>query len=193
MLPENRSALKEWAVVARALGSGRQTLLLRKGGIHERRGEFEVEHSEFFIFPTYLHQKRQDLLPDYHGELDRSLATRPPADLVSIDCYAIVKEVFHVCDLASLKLLEGEHILSWSAVEKRFFYRNHSGLHVLALRIYKLPQTFTIPNTSQYDGCASWVDLDQPLPTAGSGPVLPEIEFRHRLEVIRRVLAPAAA
>jgi len=193
MLPENRSALKEWAVVARALGSGRQTLLLRKGGIHERRGEFEVEHSEFFIFPTYLHQKRQDLLPDYQEELDRSRASRPAADLVSIDCYATVKEVFHISDLTPLKLLEGEHILSWSAVEQRFFYRNHSGLHVLAVRIHKLLQTFIIPNTSQYDGRASWVDLDQPLPTAGSRPVLPEIEFRHRLEAIRRILAPAAA
>ena len=96
-------------------------------------------------------------------------------------------------DLELLRPLRGEHILSWSAVEQRFNYRNRPGLHVLALRIYKLPQTFTIPNTSQYDGCASWVDLDQSLPTAGSGPVLPEIEFRHRLEAIRRILSPAAA
>ena len=193
MLPENRSALKEWAVVVRALGSGRQTLLLRKGGIHERRGEFEVEHHEFFIFPTYVHQKQQDLLPDWRGELALSQLSRPAADLVPIDCYAIVQEVFQVMDLGLLRPLRGEHIFSWSAVEQRFNYRNRPGLHVLAVRIHKLPQTFTIPNTSQYDGCASWVDLDQPLPTAGSGPVLPEIEFRHRLEAIRRFLAPAAA
>ena len=193
MLEENRSALKEWAVVARALGSGRQTLLLRKGGIQERQGEFEVEHREFFIFPTYLHQKEEDLLPDWHEALARSQASRSATGVVSIDCYAVVKEAFQVSDLGPLRPLEGEHILSWSAVKQRFYYRSRPGLHVLAVRIYKLPQTLTIPNTPQYDGCASWVDLDQPLPTAGSGPVLPEIEFRHRLEAIRRILAPAAA
>ena len=193
MLEENRSALKEWAVVARALGSGRQTLLLRKGGIHEQRGEFEVKHPEFFIFPTYLHQKEEDLLPDWRGELALSRASRPAADVVSFDCYAIVKEIFQVSDLGLLSTLKGEHILSWSAVEQRFYYRSRPGLHVLAVRVYKLPQTLTIPNTPQYDGCVSWVELDQPLPTAGSRPVLPELEFHHRLEAIRRILAPAAA
>src|SRR6185437_3452434 len=49
-------ALKEWAVVCRALESGRQVVLLRKGGIYEAAGEFEVEHREFLLFPTYLHQ-----------------------------------------------------------------------------------------------------------------------------------------
>jgi len=193
MLEENRSALKEWVVVARALGTGRQTLLLRKGGIHERRGEFEVEHPEFFVFPTYLHQNRQDLRPECHEELARAEVSRPGAGLVSIDYYAMVKEVFQVTDLALLKPLEGEHILSWSAVEQRFFYRGRPGLHVLLARMYQLPQPLTIPTTARYDGCVSWIELDQPLPTAGGRPVLSEIEFRRRREAIRRTLAPAAA
>ena len=193
MREENRSALKEWAVVARALGSGRQTLLLRKGGIHEQRGEFEVEHPEFFIFPTYLHQKEEDLLPDWRGELALSQESRPAAEVVSFDCYAIVKEIFQVGDLGLLRPLEGDHILSWSAVEQRFYYRSRPGLHLLAVRIYKLPQTLTIPHRHQYDGCVSWVQLDQPHPTAGSRPVLPEFEFHNRLEAIRQILAPAAA
>jgi len=50
-------ALKEWAVVCRALERGRQILLLRKGGIYEAAGEFELEHRRFLLFPTYLHQK----------------------------------------------------------------------------------------------------------------------------------------
>ncbi len=193
MFQENRSALKEWAVVARALGTGRQTLLLRKGGIHERRGEFEVEHNEFFIFPTYLHQNRQDLLPECHEDLARIEVSRPGAGLVSIDYYALVRDVFHVTDLALLRPLERQHILSWSAVEQRFFYRGRPGLHVLVVRMHQLPRPLTIPNTARYDGCVSWIELDQPLPTAGGRPVLSEIEFRHRLKAVRRTLAPAAA
>jgi hypothetical protein len=49
-------ALKEWATLCRALETGRQIILLRKGGIYESAGEFEVEHRRFLLFPTYLHQ-----------------------------------------------------------------------------------------------------------------------------------------
>jgi hypothetical protein len=42
-------ALKEWAVVCRALEEGRQVMLLRKGGILEYRQGFEVRHEKFLI------------------------------------------------------------------------------------------------------------------------------------------------
>ena len=42
-----RVALKEWASVCSALETGRQIILLRKGGIHESGGEFEVENRQF--------------------------------------------------------------------------------------------------------------------------------------------------
>ena len=59
-------ALKEWATVCRALESGRQIILLRKGGIYEAAGEFEVEHREFLLFPTYVHQNLKMLKPSEH-------------------------------------------------------------------------------------------------------------------------------
>ena len=30
-----------------------------------------------------------------------------------------------------------------------------------------------MPDTAYYQGCRSWVDLEQPLPTEGATPVLP--------------------
>jgi hypothetical protein len=193
MLLENQAALKEWAVVVAALRSGRQMLLLRKGGIHERRGGFEVEHREFFIFPTYLHQRDDDLVPEFHDELTRGRNTRPPDGWISIDTYCTVEEAFEVSELAPLTSLEGAHIMSWTAVETRFFYRSRPGLHVLALRAYRLPEPVVIPNTPRYDGCVSWVELDRPLSTSGSRPVLSDAEFGYRLEAIRRTLTPASA
>ena len=62
--------LKEWAVVCGALASGRQMVLLRKGGIYEAAGEFEVEHREFLLFPTYLHQNPQ-MIPFSQDPLKR--------------------------------------------------------------------------------------------------------------------------
>jgi len=45
-------ALKEWASVVTALESGRQILLLRKGGILEQSNEnrFSITHNEFLFF-----------------------------------------------------------------------------------------------------------------------------------------------
>ena len=37
-------AFKEWAVICRALAQGRQRLILRKGGIEEPGGQFELAH-----------------------------------------------------------------------------------------------------------------------------------------------------
>ena len=47
------AALKEWAIVCKALEEGRQVLLLRKGGIMEYRQGFEVKHNNFLLFPTF--------------------------------------------------------------------------------------------------------------------------------------------
>ncbi len=40
-----RIAFKEWAVIVDALGRGDQILILRKGGISEGRGGFQIEQS----------------------------------------------------------------------------------------------------------------------------------------------------
>src|SRR5207237_10577046 len=46
---------KEWSLVCDALGRGRQSVILRKGGIAEGRGGFSFRHREFFLFPTFIH------------------------------------------------------------------------------------------------------------------------------------------
>ena len=63
----NRTALKEWASVVEALKEGRQVLLLRKGGIAERRGAFRVEQAAFSLYPTFLHQDKQYIRPEFRG------------------------------------------------------------------------------------------------------------------------------
>ena len=58
--------LKEWAAVVNALSTGRQVLLLRKGGILEQsvKNRFSITHDRFVLFPTYLHQSRGELKAD---------------------------------------------------------------------------------------------------------------------------------
>ncbi len=42
------NALKEWATVVKALESGNQTVLLRKGGILETSSGFKLESKSFY-------------------------------------------------------------------------------------------------------------------------------------------------
>ena len=48
---------KEWALVCAALEQGRQSILLRKGGIAEGRTRFSFQYREFFLFPTWFHEQ----------------------------------------------------------------------------------------------------------------------------------------
>ena len=41
--------LKEWATVVKALEQGKQTVLLRKGGILETASGFNIESKKFFF------------------------------------------------------------------------------------------------------------------------------------------------
>jgi hypothetical protein len=77
MLATNSLALKEWAVVVQSLAAGKQILLLRKGGLYERQGKFSTEPTEFFFFPTYIHQMEQGVTTNAEGELQTVLAARP--------------------------------------------------------------------------------------------------------------------
>ena len=189
--PRTNAALKEWAVVCRALADGRQMLLIRKGGIEEIKGGFQVTHREFWLFPTYVHQKAADLVPAVHAEFEEVQAAQPPADTVPFQLFATVEHVAKVMDLERLRTLEGHHILSWDCIASRFTYRNKPGVHVMTVRVYRRPEAITLQNTPRYDGCVSWVDLDEALSTEGCTPVLSDAEFTARLADIRGRLAGA--
>ena len=49
-------ALKEWAVVQRSLLEGHQIILLRKGGLIEESGDFDLRAGQFLLYPTYAHE-----------------------------------------------------------------------------------------------------------------------------------------
>ncbi len=183
--PRTNAALKEWAIVCRALADGRQTLLIRKGGIEEIKDGFRVMHRDFWLFPTYVHQKVGDIIPAVHAEFDGVQKAQPPSHTVSFHLYATVEDAVKVMDLERLRALEGTHILSWDCIAGRFHYRNKPGVHVMTIRVFRRPTGVPLKNTPRYDGCVSWVDLDEPIETEGCAPVISDAEFGGRLADIR--------
>ena len=66
-------ALKEWAIICKALEDGKQMLLLRKGGIMEYRKGFEVKHNEFLLYPTFEHQSIESIKAEYKEKIKEIL------------------------------------------------------------------------------------------------------------------------
>ena len=94
MQNSNRIALKEWAIVVRALSEGSQIFLLRKGGIAEADGEFRLATQEFFLYPTWEHQQKALLQPRYAGAFDLLPSPTQPAGELSFEHYAVVTDVW---------------------------------------------------------------------------------------------------
>jgi hypothetical protein len=153
-------AFKEWAVVCEALRTGRQVLLLRKGGIHEAKGRFPIEFREFFLQPTYEHQNLGDLSPDAHADLARLAAAAPPEGTIRIDGYATVEEVIVARDRDQLARLHGEHVWSESYLDMRLGWKPERPLYLMLLRYYRTPEAMELPMRKAYGGCRSFVDLE---------------------------------
>jgi hypothetical protein len=186
-----RVALKEWAVLVDAMARGDLIAMIRKGGIRENRAGFDVRHDRFLLYPTYFHEKLDELAERFHSTLDAAHASRPPEGMIQLRYLAIVAAVWPVTDLARLRGISSQHGLTWGAVESRFRYRDDPRVHVVAVRIAKLPALVTLPEARRYMGCVSWVKLDEDVDVSGAEPVLDDASFASRLRALESSLGPA--
>jgi len=147
-------AFKEWAVVCEALGSGRQSIILRKGGISEGRTGFAFQHSEFFLFPTWFHEQLAKTILAEGASLPDEL----PGE-VEIRFAATLEWTKLVTDLAALRALRDYHILNDSVIQERFAYDEQPGVHVALVRIFRLDPPRRLALEKRFGGCRSWVEL----------------------------------
>jgi hypothetical protein len=173
--------LKEWATVCAAIAAGRQIVLLRKGGIYESSGEFELEHRQFVFFPTYLHQKLEMLKPEAQQGFEPKNAEPDRIDL------ALAGEVTDILQLKSREQadeIDDLHIWTAPLLDMRFNYRPENPLYLLLVRAYRLACPVTVENTPAYAGCKSWVPLEEGIASAGAAPVLDDTTYQTQRQVI---------
>jgi hypothetical protein len=154
----DRWAFKEWAVICRALATGRQDVILRKGGIVEPGGQFRLESREFLLLPTFLHQSAESILPKDRDLLEGIESDRPQEGLVAFHHRARVTDAFAVSDEAALVALRPRHIWSDVIVEERF-HRWRRRLDVLVVTVTPLPAPLIFAWHDSYAGCKSWVQV----------------------------------
>jgi hypothetical protein len=186
-----RHAFKEWAVICRALGEGRQALIIRKGGIAEADGEFTPEHHRFWLYPTYMHQQREGIKPEAVSLLQDAEADRLPPTVVRLSYFAEVSTVYPVHQLDLAMSLDRLHCWSQDTVRQRFAYRR-PGFYVMPVRIFGIREPIELTELPAYEGCKTWVDLERDLSTADAVPVLSDRAYADVLESIDAALHPTA-
>jgi hypothetical protein len=160
-------ALKEWSAAVHAMLDGRQTVLLRKGGIGEKR--FAVSASRFLLFPTVAHSHAERLRPEHRGLLDAA-ASDSTDDAVTLRAGANVVAAVEVNRPEALDELAALHIWTAESVrEDRLDFRPKHRLTVLVVQASPLVDPVRVIRTPDYGKCTSWVQL--PVDPAWGPPV----------------------
>jgi hypothetical protein len=180
------AALKEWAIVCKAIEDGKQALLFRKGGIMEYRNGFELKHKVFFLFPTFEHQSIDSIQNEYREELealkqqqqqqqqkditqsliqnDNNISneknSKVTQDIINISTFVEITHFIEINDISKLEKLEKYHIWNLDYVKMRFNYNPKKPLYLLMLRAYKLNEPIEIQNKPEWSGCKSWIQFD---------------------------------
>jgi hypothetical protein len=150
-------ALKEWSAAVHALLDGRQTVLLRKGGIHEKR--FAVAADDFLLFPTVAHSHAERVRPE-HRDLLAGAAPDSTDDHIVVRAAAKVVGAVAVSNAEGLAEIQDLHIWTAESVQAdRLDFRPRHRLTVLVVQAFPLAEPIRLAREPQYRGCTSWVQL----------------------------------
>jgi hypothetical protein len=145
---------KEWALLCQALGDGKQSIILRKGGIAEGRAGFRFEHPDFLLFPTAFHEQVQKLKVPANTPLPALDETRH-----SLRWAATVEWTKELSDWNQIQSLAPHHLWQENVIRERFEYDGKESISLAFLRVFELSIAHEFPHESKYGGCRSWVKI----------------------------------
>ena len=173
---DTTTGFKEWQVVCDALASGRQSIILRKGGIHEGREGFSFAHNSFFLFPTRFHAQADHVR---EGRV-KTLAEWQTGDTVCITHRVEALHAVTLTDWQQVAALAPYHILTEATVRERFDWQgkgmSSGSIHVALVRVFQLAEPWKLTYTTAFGGCRSWSKLPT-APEASESPVIAHERF----------------
>lgn len=183
-------ALKEWAVTVAALAAGDQVLIVRKGGIGEKR--FELPHPRFYLFPTYAHQRPDLVKPPARERFGDPLARREDPEHLPLAVYAELRAAHPIADPEALAAIDHLHVLSSDYAEERLRWRRKHPLWAAVLRVWTVPEPPVLAVGPEHGGCVSWVDLPDAIGAPGElRPALDDAAFARAAADVEAALAAA--
>ncbi len=175
-------ALKEWSAAVHAMLDGRQTVLLRKGGIREKR--FEVNASRFLLFPTVAHSHAERVRPE-HRDLLAAAADDSTDESLVVRAGAKVIAAVEVNRPDALEEIAPLHIWTAKSVRAdRLDFRPKHRLTVLVVQASALAEPVRLHRAPEYAGCKSWVQL--PLHPDWAEPVHDDAALQDIADGVRR-------
>ena len=123
---------------------GETVLLLRKGGIRESGGQFQVASRQVLLLPTYEHQQAPLLKPEFQSLMD-SPNPEIDSDRITFIGWADITHVFCLKPPSIAYDLLPHLIWNRSFVEDRIQWRPDRPLYGMALRAYRLPSPMELP------------------------------------------------
>jgi hypothetical protein len=178
------TGFKEWTLICDALGTGAQSIILRKGGIAEGRAGFRFQHDDFLLFPTLFHEQAGKLkVPP-----DTALPEARSDGALEIRYRVKVEWTQDLTDLELARRLAPFHLWRDEVIDERFNYDKKQGVSFAFVRVFKLSEPFVFENAPRYGGCRSWVNLPELPASISCHEVLDEAAHRQREQEIRAVL-----
>lgn len=179
---------KEWTMVCDALGAGAQSIILRKGGIHEGRSGFFWKHDRFFLFPTRFHE--QHLRFPWGGPVSEGEAAEDGDSAPhTLTLFATVEFKYQITDWDRVESIRPFHHWTVDTIRERFDYTGNAGISLAFLRLWRLSHPWTFPHQARYGGCRSWLDLPEVPRDLTLSPVLTGAEHAERVSAFRQALA----
>lgn len=187
---ELTTALKEWAVVQRSLLEGHQIILLRKGGLVEDTGDFDLRARQFLLYPTYEHEAERtgDVQPCFGQWLREEEARKTLPTEVRIEAAAEVTDIVRVDNRERLLNLAPQHIWSEQFIHGRYDWVPYKPVFVLLLRAYRLAEPRLLPVRREYGGCRSWIELAEPITMTGAISAVSDERYARRRELTLQLL-----
>ncbi|HLO47201.1 MAG TPA: DUF1802 family protein [Kamptonema sp.] len=182
------SALKEWNVAVNALETGKTIVLLRKGGIREDGGHFNVTHQQVLLYPTFEHQQPELLKPEYASQV-KTVESGWHPETIRIGSWAEITDTFLIAYEPAIAALFPYHIWNEKFVSDRLKWKASQPIYILLLRTYQLRKPQEISYSSAYGGCRSWIDLAEPIAINDSLPILSDQEYIEKSNKIRNAMA----
>ncbi|HEX4087032.1 MAG TPA: DUF1802 family protein [Chthoniobacteraceae bacterium] len=178
-------AFKEWAIICETLGAGGQSVILRKGGIHEGRDGFSFQHPAFYLFPTLFHEQiARTSLP-----ASTPIPAGTPGE-IGIRQYAEVEWTATITELETALALQPFHVWNEEVVRGRFQYDEAPGIHLAFLRVYRCEPAWSFPDAPRYGGCRSWVTIPDAPADIRFSPVLTNEQHSLRCAALKAALKP---
>jgi hypothetical protein len=187
-VPEH--ALKEWGVTVAALAAGDQVLIVRKGGIGEKR--FELPHPRFYLFPTYAHQRPELVKPAARERFGDPLGRSEDPARLPLAAYAELVSSHPIADPDALAAIDHLHVLTADYAAERLRWRRKHPLWAAVLRVWSVPEPPVLEVGPEHGGCVSWVDLPGSIGApADLVPALSDDDFARAAADVEAALAAA--